>query len=166
MRTLLFCLALMLPSAALAQASTRPPKPACARPEHRQFDFWVGRWNVSQTGQGQVVAQSLIESLYNGCGIRENWMPNNGQTGGSLNIWLPAEKVWKQTWIDSAGTRADFTGGWTGKAMVLTGAWGGPLVRMTYTPGADGTVRQAGERSTDGGKTWAPSFDFTYRRAK
>lgn len=163
MRHLLAIITLAVaPSAALAQT---PPKPACATPAHRQFDFWVGKWAVSQTGQDAVVAESLIESVYNGCGVRENWMPKNGQTGGSLNIWLPGEKVWKQTWIDSSGTRADFTGGWTGKAMVLTGKWGGPLVRMTYTPNADGTVRQAGETSTDEGKTWAPSFDFTYRRA-
>jgi hypothetical protein len=152
-----------LPAMAAAQAP--PPKPACTAPEHRQFDFWVGRWDVSPTGKDAVVAQSLIERVYNGCGIRENWMPKNGQDGGSLNIWLPGEKAWRQTWIDSAGTRADFTGGWSGKAMVLTGKWGGPLVRMTYTPNADGSVRQAGEQSTDDGKTWKPSFDFTYRRA-
>ena len=59
----------------------------------------------------------------------------------------------------------EFKGGWNGKAMVLTGKWGGPLVRMTYTPNPDGSVRQAGEQSTDGGKSWTPSFDFTYRRA-
>jgi len=166
MRTLL--IALMLPTAALAQAPAAPatPKPVCTTPEHQQFDFWVGKWDVVQTGQDQVVAQSLIESLYNGCGIRENWMPKNNRTGGSLNIWLPDEKVWKQTWIDSDGARADFVGGWTGKQMVLTGKWGGPLVRMTYTPNADGSVRQFGEQSTDEGKTWSPSFDFTYRRAK
>ena len=149
----------------LASAQTPPPKPACTSPEHRQFDFWVGKWAVSQTGKERVVAESLIESVYNGCGVRENWMPKNNQTGGSLNIWLPGEKVWKQTWIDSSGARADFTGGWNGKAMVLTGKWGGPLVRMTYTPNADGSVRQAGEQSMDGGKTWSPSFDFTYRRS-
>ena len=151
--------------AAPSLAAAQPPRPVCTTPEHRQFDFWVGKWAVSQTGKDAVVAESLIESVYNGCGVRENWMPKNHQDGGSLNIYLPGEKAWKQTWIDSSGTRADFTGGWNGKAMVLTGKWGGPLVRMTYTPNADGSVRQAGEQSTDGGKTWTPSFDFTYRRA-
>jgi hypothetical protein len=149
----------------MAQAQTAAPKPACDAAEHRQFDFWVGHWQVSPTGKDAVVAESLIEKVYNGCGVRENWMPRNHQDGGSLNIYLPAEKAWRQTWIDSSGSRADFTGGWNGKAMVLTGVWAGPLVRMTYTPGADGSVRQAGEQSADGGKTWTPSFDFTYRRA-
>lgn len=162
----LLAAALLALASSAVQAQAPPPKPApCDTPQHRQFDFWVGRWQVSPTGQDRVVAESLIEKLYNGCGIRENWMPKNGQTGGSLNIYLPAEKAWKQTWIDSAGTRADFTGGWNGEAMVLEGVWGGPLVRMTYTPNPDGSVRQLGEQSTDGGRTWGPSFDFTYRRA-
>ena len=65
----------------------------------------------------------------------------------------------------------EFKGAWDGRAMVLTGDWPGPggepnLVRMTYTQGADGSVRQAGQASKDGGRTWTPGFDFTYRRAK
>ncbi len=153
---------------ALAAAAT-PALAACEGPEHRQFDFWVGRWDVSPTGAAQVVGQSLIEKVYNGCGIRENWMPANGQDGGSLNIYLPASKAWTQTWIDSAGTQAVFTGGWNGQTMVIEGEWtqanGAPRrVRMTYRPNPDGTVRQSGEASLDGGKTWKPSFDFTYRR--
>ena len=36
---------------------------------------------------------------------------------------------------------------------------------MTYTPAGDGAVRQFGETSDDGGKTWSPSFDFIYRQA-
>jgi hypothetical protein len=47
--------------------------------------------------------------------------------------------------------------------MVITGKWGGPLVRMSYSKNPDGSVRQFGEQSTDEGKTWKPSFDFTYR---
>jgi hypothetical protein len=37
---------------------------------------------------------------------------------------------------------------------------------MSYSQNADGSVRQFGEQSTDGGKTWSPSFDFTYRPSK
>ena len=144
------------PAAAQAPAAAATPAP-CADPAYRQFDFWVGRWDVSPTGRDQVVAQSLIERVYNGCGVRENWMPRNHQDGGSLNLYLPYEKAWRQTW--------------TGRAMVLTGDWPGAdgrpnLTRMTFTPNADGSVRQAGESSSDGGRTWKPSFDFTYRPAR
>ena len=157
--------------AAQAAAPSNPPAPPasaasqpCEDQEHRQFDFWVGKWDVYGP-KGKLVAHSLIEKIY-GCGIRENWMPFSNQPGGSLSIYVPEEKRWEQFWIDSSGSRATFTGGWNGSAMVISGKWGGPIVRMTYSTNADGSVRQFGEQSTDEGKTWKPSFDFTYRRSK
>ena len=151
------------PSAPPAVPAPVAPQPACTAPEHRQFDFWVGKWDVYPTGKDHLVAHSLIESVYGGCGVRENWMPLKAAGGGSLNIYLPEEKHWEQFWIDGQGTRATFVGGWNGKAMVIQGKWAGPLVRISYSKNADGSVRQFGEQSTDKGKTWGPSFDLTYR---
>ncbi len=158
--------------AALAQSAEEGDEP-CSAPEYRQFDFWVGKWDVYPTGTDNLVSHSLIERVYGGCGVRENWMPHSGEGGGSLNIYVPREKAWRQTWIDSRGARVDFSGGWRSGAMVLKGLWAdilGPgkdaLVRMTYTKAEDGSVRQLGEVSEDSGKTWAPSFDFTYRKAR
>ena len=146
-RTLLIA-AMLLAAPALAPAQAAPPPSPCADPEHGQFDFWVGRWTVTPTGKDNVVADSLIEKVY-GCGVRENWAPRAAAGGGSLSIYVPAEKGWRQTWIDAQGSFVDFKGGWNGHAMVLTGDWPGPdgkpnLVRMTYTQGPDGSVRQAG----------------------
>ena len=93
-------------------------------------------------------------------------MPLSNQPGGSLSVYVPGEKHWEQFWIDSSGIRAFFTGGWNGNAVVISGKWGGPLVRMSYSKNADGSVRQWGDQSTDEGKTWKPNFDFTYRPAK
>ena len=151
-------------AAAFALAQAAPVASPCDAPEYHQFDFWAGRWDVYNP-KGQMVAHSLIERVY-GCGIRENWMPIGKPGGGSLSIYVADEKKWEQFWIDSSGTRAFFTGGWNGSAMVITGKWGGPLVRMTYSKNADGSVRQFGEQSTDKGRTWTSSFDFTYRPAK
>jgi hypothetical protein len=166
-------IAAVMLAAQAAAPSQPPPAPASAAPQnpctdeaHRQFDFWVGKWDVYPTGKDKLVAHSLIENVYNGCGVRENWMPLNNQTGGSLNIYLPEEKHWEQFWIDSGGSRATFVGGWNGKAMVIQGKWGGPLVRISYSKNTDGSVRQCCEQSTDEGKTWATSFDLTYRPAK
>ena len=153
-------------------AAPAPPPPACTGPEHRQFDFWTGYWDVYPTGKDKLVAHSLIEKLYAGCTIRENWMPLSGANGGSLNMYEPADKRWHQTWQDSQNGRVAFDGGFTGKQMVLMGFWpgvNGPgqdgLVRMSYTPNADGSVRQFGEVSADHGLTWSTSFDFTYRKS-
>ena len=166
-------LAILIAAMAAAQGGSAAPAAvvpapnaaaACTSAEHHQFDFWVGRWDVYGP-KGKLQAHSLIEKLYDGCGIRENWMPLKKPGGGSLSIYVPDQKRWEQFWIDSSGSRAFFTGGWNGKAMVIQGEWGGPLVRMSYSKDADGSVRQFGEQSTDEGKTWKPNFDFTYRPA-
>ena len=155
-----------------AAAASPPPPAGCASKESRQFDFWVGRWNVHPKASPQTkTATSLVENLYHGCAIRENWMPLNDHTGGSINAWSPQKKLWRQFWADSDGGSALFEGGWNGKAMVLTGVWPQPgkpkqMTRMTYTPLADGSVEQAGETSDDNGKTWQPSFDLIYVRTK
>lgn len=172
MKALFAVLLALAATPAMTQTPQPPPAPpqGCDSAESHQFDFWVGRWSVSPTAHPDGhVADSLIEKLYLGCAVRENWMPKAGGGGGSLNAWVPAERVWRQTWVDSSGARADFKGGWDGHAMVLTGVWPQPghptqLTRMTYTPNADGSVRQSGESSDDNGKTWQPSFDLTYRR--
>ena len=168
--------AAMIGVAVASVPAARPlaaPAPAgCASSQSRQFDFWVGRWDVTPTGYpDHLVAHSLIEKLYAGCAVRENWSPLNGQDGGSLSSYVAADDAWRQTWVDSGGSRAEFKGGWTGRAMVLTGRWPQPgrptrMTRMTYEPQADGSVRQRGEISDDGGATWAASFDFTYRKAR
>jgi hypothetical protein len=150
--------------------ATAGPSPGCTSAESKQFDFWVGEWEVFPVAKpDQKVADSPIEKLYLGCAIRENWMPLKNAPGGSLNAYNRGEKLWRQTWLDSSGTFADFKGGWNGKAMVLQGVWPQPnapnqITRMSYTPHADGSVQQTGHTSDDEGKTWQPSFDFTYRK--
>src|SRR4029078_8672821 len=84
--------------------------PGCKLPEHRQFDFWVGRWDVYPTGKDKLVAHSLIENLYGGCVIAENWMPLKGTEGGSLNTYAPEDRQWPQVWMDAANGRVGFDG--------------------------------------------------------
>jgi hypothetical protein len=167
--SLVAALAASLSSAAHAAA---PPPAGCTSAESRQFDFWVGRWDVFRADhRAKPIAHSLIERLYAGCGIRENWMPFSGHDGGSLNTFDPLKKKWRQFWVDADGTSALFEGGWTGSAMVIEGTWPQPgkptqITRMTYMPLSDGSVEQKGVTSDDHGKTWQPGFDLIYRPAK
>lgn len=175
--------ALLLVLLAAAPAAAQPPAPAaepaatkpaaCASREHRQFDFWLGAWDVYPAGSNKMIAHSLIQSLYGGCGIRENWMPLEGEGGGSLNNYDTPSGKWHQSWIDSAGTRVEYEGGMVGERMILTGeAKSGPsagkglLMRMTFTPMPNGNVRQLGEQSADGGQSWQPLYDFIYKSAQ
>ena len=158
-------------TAVLVQApAAAQPAQGCKTPQHRQFDFRVGTWDVSATGQDKVVARSVIENLYGGCVIRENWMPVSGTPGGSLNTFDPADGRWHQVWMDASNSRVSFDGELVDGNMVLTGDWRGAqgpgkdgLVRMTYSRLEGGAVRQFGQISTDKGATWKPFFDFTYR---
>lgn len=157
-------------SSAPAAAQQRPPA-ACTGLEHRQFDYWVGHWNVYRTGETTLRARSRIEKLHDGCVIREEWMPLQGGGGSSLNQYDAVEQRWHQAWMDSTNARVLFEGGLVEGNMVLTGFWKNVqgvgkhgLVRMTYSRNSDGSVRQFGELSTDHGLAWAPFFDFTYRR--
>jgi hypothetical protein len=162
--------ALFAVALAAAAANAAPP-PACSSPEHHQFDFWIGRWDVTDARTGAHAGSSLIESLYGGCVLRENWS-EEGWAGGSLNIYSAVEKRWRQTWVDQSGALREFKGGLEGGRMVLTAEVALPsakdgkaLVRMTFTPNADGSVRQYSDVSKDGGETWAFRYDYMYRRA-
>ena len=160
---------LLVLQAAAGQPATPP---ACTGVDYAALDFWVGEWDVYSNGRDGLVAHSRIEKLYEGCAIRENWMPLRGQPGGSLSGYDPLTRRWHQTWIGSTPGVVRFEGGPVDGKLVLTGWWAGSgpngedgLTRMTYSRMPDAAVRQLGEFSTDHGVTWVPSFDFIYRPA-
>lgn len=147
--------------------------PCTYTPENRQFDFWVGEWNV-ETTQGAVPAgQSKIERILGDCVIQENWQSNgNPYSGKSYNTYNAALKRWEQYWVDNAGGNIFFHGElkdgvmdyWTDDIPQPSGP---PLRRhlQFFNLGSD-KVRQFSQGSTDGGKTWHVEYDLTYIRKK
>jgi hypothetical protein len=153
-----------------ATSQILPTSKQCNTAAHRQFDFWVGRWKVYRADNDKLVADSLIEKLYNGCAVRENWMPLHGLGGGSLNSYEPRHKRWRQFWTDSANEVHDYLGSWDGKRIVMTGTSESPAgrkarLRMTYEQLRSGDVVQTGYVSPDGGKNWKLDYKLVYRRA-
>lgn len=145
---------------------------ACTAPEHRQFDFWLGRWEVF-TPDGQRAGENRIEAVAGACALLESWQGRGGFTGHSLNGYDAQTKQWHQHWVDSQGSRLVLAGAWNGRAMVLSSDAPHPelpgrrrLERISWLPGADGSVRQHWERSDDGGRTWATVFDGKYQRLR
>ena len=169
---LLPALAAAVPASAQGPAPVPPPASPCTSAGHRAFDFWVGRWDVYRTDTNALVAHSLVERMYDGCAIRESWMPHGRAGGGSLSAFDPAARRWRQTWVDSANTHASFEGAVENGAMVLTGRWRGytgpgteVTARMTYARGESGVVSQRVEVSNDGGRSWTLGASFLYRPA-
>ncbi|MFW6088194.1 MAG: hypothetical protein ACODAB_00485 [Gemmatimonadota bacterium] len=156
-------LLLLAPAVADAQNAATP----CEAAEHRQFDFWVGDWEVSNPA-GDVVGTNTITVVSDGCGLHERWEGAGGGVGESLNAYDRRTGSWHQTWVGGRGLVLRLEGGLEGGAMVLEGelADGDDVVlqRITWTPDADGNVRQLWETSEDGGSSWTTAFDGTYRK--
>ena len=165
------CAAAMAGMAAGQSPAPAPAARPCTAPEYRQFDFWVGNWEVKDPS-GQVAGTNRITREYGGCVVMEHWEARGPQKqiGSSFNTYSPAAGRWHQTWVDSTGGFLLLDGGMVDKAMVLTGEMparqGGGTVRhrIAFTPNPNGTVRQLWEASRDGGKTWSVTFDGTYIR--
>ena len=161
-------LSLSLTAFAVAQTAPQPALP----PESRQFDFWVGDWDVT-TPEGKPAGTNKIEQVSGGAALLENWQGDpaaGGGNGKSLNTYNRGKKQWQQFWVGSGGGVLELAGGIVDASMVLKGEHevrGQHLLeRITWTPRADGSVRQLWDQSTDGGKTWQVVFDGMYRKKK
>ena len=143
--------------------------PCKASPEFRQFDFWIGEWDVKNP-QGVPSGSSSIQLMLGQCVIFENWSGGGGSNGKSFNIYDTNDKKWHQTYVDDKGTFTHYIGSLINGEMVITAdtVIGGKrtFAKMTFSKMPNGDVRQHGENSIDEGKTWTTSFDLTYSRKK
>ncbi|MEM7050046.1 MAG: tetratricopeptide repeat protein [Acidobacteriota bacterium] len=134
----------------------------CSDPPYRQFDFWLGEWDVINQGTGAKGAINRITAVHGGCSLHEDY-ENGAFEGSSLNAYDQGSGKWYQTWMDNQGTVLRLSGGMVGGSMQLSSASdSSPVNRITWTPNDDGSVRQHWETSTDGGKTWNTAFDGLY----
>jgi tetratricopeptide (TPR) repeat protein len=154
----------------LVYSATHAPTPCAAAAERRRFDFWVGEWDVTAPG-GQPAGKSIVQVISGGCALLENWTDRRGAMGKSLSTYNPALGQWQQYWIGQDGNPVEYREStWRGTAISLSAHFAAvgttPAVdlRLTFTPLDENTVRQLGERSTDGGKSWGVTYDFRYRR--
>ena len=140
---------------------------SCASAAHRAFDFSLGEWQV-HGANGKLAGTNAITSAHGGCVLRENYRTPGNYSGESINIYDASRKVWHQTWADSSGLLLTLEGGLQDGKMVLEGrvpGTGGSTVkhRITWTPNADGSVRQHWESTDSNGKS-TTAFDGKYTR--
>lgn len=164
------CLVIAQTSSSTISAPTPAPTAAakpCTAAEHRQFDFWIGDWDVTNPA-GKSAGSNVIKPILNGCVLHESWKGNGGFTGESFNAYDASRKAWHQTWVDGTGGVLIMDGRFENGSMTLSDkdlpgkATAAVINEISWTPHADGSVRQHWQVSQDGGKTWATSFDGKY----
>ncbi len=149
--------------------NSQQASPSCASLEYRQFDFWVGDWEV-KSSEGRLLGTNRITRAFGGCVVHENWQSmTSSHAGSSFNIYDRASGQWHQSWVDNSGLLLQLDGGMQDDKMVLTGRVpgedGGTVVhRISWEPISEDRVRQLWESSSDDGATWSTVFDGLYVR--
>ncbi|MFN8060288.1 MAG: hypothetical protein U0Q12_14120 [Vicinamibacterales bacterium] len=147
---------------------TRIDEGACSSPVHREFDFWLGNWDVFDRNSPTKSATVRVTKELDGCVLREEYDGLDGLRGTSLSSYDGTALEWQQTWVTNRAQLLVVHGHRDGDALVFTG-WlreknGEVSVRARWTPEPAG-VRETAERSTDGGHSWRPWFDLSFRPA-
>ncbi|MFM2288428.1 MAG: hypothetical protein RL684_1571 [Pseudomonadota bacterium] len=157
---------------AVAPATVAPPPaaaapPACEAAAFHGFDFWLGDWDV-HTPDGRLAGGNAITREQGGCVLHERYGTGHGYAGESLNIYDAGRARWHQTWVDNGGLLLVLEGELQAGSMVMEGQTTGAdgkvtRHRITWTPNADGSVRQHWQ-STDAQGQWTTAFDGRYTR--
>jgi hypothetical protein len=152
-------------------AQSEPVASPCADGARRALDFWIGSWTVTDPS-GKPAGKNEITRISGGCGLLERW-ESPGPSGSTFrglghHAYDPSLGAWRQLWTDTSGRTVDMQGEVKDGAVIYR--WKIPgsspaLGRYTVSVQAGGKVRQTGERSTDGGKSWSTTFDYFYTRA-
>ena len=134
----------------------------------RDFDFWVGTWEV-RLEDGTLVGHNTVSRRDGGCAILESWSGAGGSSGTSINYYQPSRDQWRQIWTGSNGTLIDISGGLSDGVMQLEGTIEYvaqdriEAFRGTWTLLEDGRVRQHFEEFSLVAQDWQTWFDGYYR---
>jgi len=151
--------------------------PCTSDSTYRQFDFWIGEWDVYGKN-GKKAGDSKIELILDSCIILENWKSANPfknfyYAGKSFNTYNSLTKQWQQTWVDNVGGTTEFLEGHYDDNKMIFKTKPFPvnkdtmgIRRLTFFNLGTDKVRQFSEISKDNEKTWITEYDLEYRRKK
>lgn len=148
-------------------------RPCMHEARARDFDFWIGDWDVRPVGAPPVgpPARNTVTLENNGCTVVEHWVAAGGSEGQSFNLYDRSLGKWRQTWVDNVGGQHDYRGGLVGRDMVFegdtpapNGALGRLPTKLTFFHISDDSVRQFSEVSNDSGRTWTTAYNLLYVR--
>ncbi|WP_421753040.1 hypothetical protein [Croceimicrobium sp.] len=164
MKLRLFLLFVIFQAASL-QGQNKPC--ACCEAPFRQFDFWLGNWEVRDTS-GQVLGNNSIVKAKGDCLIQEHWQGQSGGSGHSMNYYASTDSSWHQLWVGGDGTILNLVGGLENDAMVLRSqafkSKSGVMLRhqIQWIPLADGSLIQHWQLINEKGKALKSLFYGVY----
>lgn len=134
---------------------------------YRQFDFWLGSWDV-YNAKHELVGTNDITAAEDGCALIERWNGREGSTGTSINYFDPSRGTWKQAWVAASGGVIELEGRLEKGSMVMEGTLvkvdgSRTRIRGRWTALDDGRVRQE-FHLPDSTNAWQSSFDGYYER--
>ena len=156
-------------SVAVVAQGKPPPSPCLDSPQTKQFDFWLGHWQVT-LADGTKAGKNTITREHKGCVLVENWQGARGGSGTSLNYFDQSKQKWVQVWTGSEGSQIQIEGGLRDGSMILAGKIstlgqdGSADFRGTWTLLDDGRVRQFFEQYDEEKKEWLPWFEGFYTK--
>lgn len=162
-----FILSLTLISAQAQDSTNQIPQPPCSAPEFKQFDFWVGSWDL--TWSDSLHGTNNITKDFDNCVITEHFdsQPSGNFKGMSVSTYSKNLGKWQQTWVDNQGGYLDFIGGWETDRMVLSRSFmkndSTVFQRMVWFDISDSSFTWNWERSTDN-ENWATLWQIHYKR--
>jgi hypothetical protein len=138
---------------------------AVRAPDRRQFDFWLGSWELRWEPDGAGVNE--IVSILDDHVILERFdgRPSIPLTGMSVSVFDAELGLWRQTWVDSDGSYLDFVGGLEGDRMVLERQRpDGRRQRMVWSDIEPEALHWSWEHSDDDNRGWTVDWAIRYRR--
>ena len=121
----------------------------CDTPQHHQFDFWVGDWQVFEAKSNRLVGYDRVEKHSHGCIVQQNLtMVTDLYRGTGVGYRMSGISVnrfdgesWLELWADDT---------WGAIALRGTLDEHGSMVLTTLIPSRNRDLRLVWERRPDG----------------
>ncbi len=158
------------PRPATAQADAAPPPPAsrCAAPEFHLMDYFIGDWDVVETGSGAHFLYDSVEPINGGCALGETLIMRGDVPGSSMTFLSRKEGRWHQ-FYHSPGLYAHLEGTTSADGVnelhttsELPGLTGRQLIRQVTSRDGKGRPRQIGYARANAGEPWRVIWDLTF----
>jgi len=147
----------------------------CDTPQHHQFDFWVGDWQVFDAKSNQLVGFDRVEKHSEGCIVQQNLTfisdlyrrPGVNYRLAGIGVNRFDGESWLEMWADNQWGAIVLRGSPDSNgSMVLTSIIPSRNrdLRLVWEKRPDGSVRNVEYVAIAGSGKWEKYGDLIYRR--